>query len=205
VILLTAAQSGQALVLSRTTMPTMNAAADAAKQAWLTKLDKPSWGPSGVTPAAPVEVAAAAPVEDWGHSTPELHNGVARNKVLELDLWLEEMRQLRGELSSAIAEEEAEKAGILDEMHTLNEQLCRINESLARKLASHAEYDSTIREAEKEYAKIQRNSQTLLHVLSQRNVSIGQEHEHEHEGTGWSSHQRVRNAAARARARQTRG
>mmetsp|Transcript_13338 Transcript_13338/g.21167 ORF Transcript_13338/g.21167 Transcript_13338/m.21167 type:complete len:163 (+) Transcript_13338:817-1305(+) len=51
-------------------------------------------------------------------------------------------------------------------------RLSRINDSLARKVASRNEYDKTIMETEAAYMKILESSQTLLHVLKRESVSL---------------------------------
>lgn len=53
-----------------------------------------------------------------------------------------------------------------------NNRLSRINDSLARKVASRNEYDKTIMETEAAYMKILESSQTLLHVLKRESVSL---------------------------------
>ena len=55
---------------------------------------------------------------------------------------------------------------------TTNPRLSRINDSLARKVASRNEYDKTIMETEAAYMKILESSQTLLHVLKRESVSL---------------------------------
>ena len=47
-----------------------------------------------------------------------------------------------------------------------------MDESLAQKAQTKAEFDATIQETEAAYAKILESSQTLLHVLKRESVSL---------------------------------
>ena len=63
-------------------------------------------------------------------------------------------------------------AKIQNDLRILTERLARINDNLARKVASRTEYDKTITETEAAYAKIMESSQTLLHVLKRESVNL---------------------------------
>ena len=100
---LAAAQTGQALVVSRAGMATMNAAGEeAAKRAWLAKLGKPGWVPA----VAPEE---AKPAYLSRRDTQQVDQVGPLKKQLELDEALGEVKRQRDELSRSIAVEEAEK------------------------------------------------------------------------------------------------
>ena len=75
-------------------------------------------------------------------------------------------------MNRSIAKDEEEKAKIQNDLRILTERLARLNDNLARKIASRNEYDKTIQETEAAYAKIMESSQTLLHVLKRESVNI---------------------------------
>ena len=83
----------------------------------------------------------------------------------ELVKCIEDLCNKRDELQKQILTEEEEKCKIQNDLRILTERLARINESLAKKIASRNEYDKTIAETEAAYMKILESSQTLLHVL----------------------------------------
>ncbi|CAB3982857.1 Hypothetical predicted protein [Paramuricea clavata] len=83
----------------------------------------------------------------------------------ELVKCIEDLCNKRDELQKQILVEEEEKCKIQNDLRILTERLARINESLAKKIASRNEYDKTIAETEAAYMKILESSQTLLHVL----------------------------------------
>ncbi|XP_046843050.1 Sjoegren syndrome nuclear autoantigen 1 homolog [Xenia sp. Carnegie-2017] len=83
----------------------------------------------------------------------------------ELVKCIEDLCNKRDELQKQILVEEEEKGKIQNDLRILTERLARINESLAKKIASRNEYDRTIAETEAAYMKILESSQTLLHVL----------------------------------------
>mmetsp|Transcript_14643 Transcript_14643/g.47028 ORF Transcript_14643/g.47028 Transcript_14643/m.47028 type:complete len:112 (-) Transcript_14643:136-471(-) len=85
---------------------------------------------------------------------------------------IEELREKREELNRSVAADEEEKAKIQNDLRILTERLARINDNLARKIASRNEYDKTIQETEAAYAKIMESSQTLLHVLKRESVNL---------------------------------
>merc|ERR1712070_758394 len=85
---------------------------------------------------------------------------------------IEELREKREELNKSIAADEEEKAKIQNDLRILTERLSRINDNLARKIASRTEYDKTITETEGAYQKILESSQTLLHVLKRESVNL---------------------------------
>ena len=64
------------------------------------------------------------------------------------------------------------EAKIQNDLRILTEWLARLNDNLARKIASRNEYDKTIQETEAAYAKIMESSQTLLHVLKRESVNL---------------------------------
>merc|ERR1719217_1499520 len=90
----------------------------------------------------------------------------------ELVNCIEELREKREELNRSIAADEEEKAKIQNDLRILTERLSRINDNLARKIASRTEYDKTITETEAAYSKIMESSQTLLHVLKRESVNL---------------------------------
>lgn len=83
----------------------------------------------------------------------------------ELVKCIEDLCTKRDELQKQIINEEEEKSKIQNDIRILSERLAKINESLAKKIASRNEYDKTISETEAAYMKILESSQTLLHVL----------------------------------------
>lgn len=83
----------------------------------------------------------------------------------ELVKCIEDLCTKRDELQKQILNEEEEKGKIQNDIRILSERLAKINESLAKKIASRNEYDKTIAETEAAYMKILESSQTLLHVL----------------------------------------
>ncbi|XP_060126599.1 microtubule nucleation factor SSNA1 [Zootoca vivipara] len=83
----------------------------------------------------------------------------------ELVKCIEDLSIKRDELSKQIRQEEEEKAKLQNDIRVLTDKLSRVNESLARKMASRNEFDRTITETEAAYMKILESSQTLLNVL----------------------------------------
>ena len=75
-------------------------------------------------------------------------------------------------MNRSIAKDEEEKAKIQNDLRILTERLARLNDNLARKIASRNEYDKTIQETEAAYMKILESSQTLLHVLKRETVNL---------------------------------
>ena len=65
-----------------------------------------------------------------------------------------QLREKREELNKSIASDEEEKAKIQNDLRILTERLSRINDNLARKIASRTEYDKTITETEAAYQKV---------------------------------------------------
>eukprot|EP00700_Malawimonas_jakobiformis_P001474 EC721542.1.p2 GENE.EC721542.1~~EC721542.1.p2 ORF type:complete len:112 (+),score=12.64 EC721542.1:78-413(+) len=90
----------------------------------------------------------------------------------ELVKCLEDLRARREDVTKQIQKEEEIKAKIQNDLRVLTERLARVNESLARKIASRNEYDRTIQETEMAYKKILDSSQTLLHVLKRESVNL---------------------------------
>merc|ERR1712110_825658 len=99
--------------------------------------------------------------------------GTLQNYNSELVRCIEELREKREELNKSIAADEEEKAKIQNDLRILTERLSRINDNLARKIASRTEYDKTITETEAAYQKILESSQTLLHVLKRESTNLG--------------------------------
>ena len=72
-------------------------------------------------------------------------------------LWyqgIEDLCTKRDELQKQIINEEEEKGKIQNDIRILSERLAKINESLAKKIASRNEYDKTIAETEAAYMKV---------------------------------------------------
>ena len=90
----------------------------------------------------------------------------------ELVTCIEDLRSKREEVNKSIAADEEEKAKIQNDLRILTERLSRLNDNLARKIASRNEYDKTIQETEAAYMKILESSQTLLHVLKRETVNL---------------------------------
>merc|ERR1712216_467582 len=90
----------------------------------------------------------------------------------ELVKCIEDLKEKREEVNRQIMQDEEEKQKIQNDLRILTERLSRINDSLARKVASRNEYDKTIMETEAAYMKILESSQTLLHVLKRESVSL---------------------------------
>ncbi|XP_069465953.1 microtubule nucleation factor SSNA1 [Ambystoma mexicanum] len=83
----------------------------------------------------------------------------------ELVKCIEELCSKRDDLNRQIMLEEEEKNKLQNDIRILTEKLSRVNENLARKMASRNEFDKTIAETEAAYMKILESSQTLLTVL----------------------------------------
>eukprot|EP00326_Haptolina_ericina_P020846 CAMPEP_0181201488 /NCGR_PEP_ID=MMETSP1096-20121128/18335_1 /TAXON_ID=156174 ORGANISM="Chrysochromulina ericina, Strain CCMP281" /NCGR_SAMPLE_ID=MMETSP1096 /ASSEMBLY_ACC=CAM_ASM_000453 /LENGTH=111 /DNA_ID=CAMNT_0023291937 /DNA_START=55 /DNA_END=390 /DNA_ORIENTATION=+ len=98
--------------------------------------------------------------------------GTLQNYNSELVKCIEDLREKREELNKSIASDEEEKAKIQNDLRILTERLSRINDNLARKIASRTEYDKTITETESAYQKILESSQTLLHVLKRESTNL---------------------------------
>lgn len=67
---------------------------------------------------------------------------------------IEDLCTKRDELQKQIINEEEEKSKIQNDIRILSERLAKINESLAKKIASRNEYDKTISETEAAYMKV---------------------------------------------------
>merc|ERR1711990_831777 len=90
----------------------------------------------------------------------------------ELVKCIEDLKEKREEVNRQILKDEEEKQKIQNDLRILTERLSRINDSLARKVASRNEYDKTIMETEAAYMKILESSQTLLHVLKRESANM---------------------------------
>ncbi|XP_033643652.1 Sjoegren syndrome nuclear autoantigen 1-like isoform X1 [Asterias rubens] len=89
----------------------------------------------------------------------------------ELVKCIEELCTKRDGLHKLIITEEDEKQKIQSDIRILTEKLTKVNESLAKKIATRNEYDKTIAETEAAYMKIIESSHSLLNVL-QREASV---------------------------------
>ena len=85
---------------------------------------------------------------------------------------IEDLREKREAVNTAILKEEEEKAKIQKDLSILTDRLSKINEALARRVMARNEYDKTIQETEAAYMKILESSQTLLHVLKRETVNL---------------------------------
>lgn len=74
---------------------------------------------------------------------------------------IEDLCNKRDELQKQILVEEEEKCKIQNDLRILTERLARINESLAKKIASRNEYDKTISETEAAYMKVKHLISTI--------------------------------------------
>ncbi|KPP79038.1 Sjoegren syndrome nuclear autoantigen 1-like [Scleropages formosus] len=90
----------------------------------------------------------------------------------ELVKCIEELCSKRDEVNRQVQQEEEEKARLQHDIRILTEKLSRVNESLARRLASRAELDRTIAETEAAYMKILESSQALLSVLKKETGNL---------------------------------
>mmetsp|Transcript_10898 Transcript_10898/g.17739 ORF Transcript_10898/g.17739 Transcript_10898/m.17739 type:complete len:109 (+) Transcript_10898:96-422(+) len=91
----------------------------------------------------------------------------------ELVTCIESLREKRDNINREIQQDEEAKARIQRDLSVLTDRLSKINESLARKVASRSEYDRTIQETEGAYMKILESSATLLQVLKRETTSLG--------------------------------
>ncbi|XP_072017597.1 microtubule nucleation factor SSNA1-like [Amphiura filiformis] len=89
----------------------------------------------------------------------------------ELVKCIEELCGKRDDLQKQILSEEEEKQKLQNDIRILTEKLAKLNESLAKKVATRQEYDKTIAETEAAYMKIIESSHSLLNVL-QREASV---------------------------------
>uniref|UniRef100_UPI00398E6422 microtubule nucleation factor SSNA1 n=1 Tax=Pristiophorus japonicus TaxID=55135 RepID=UPI00398E6422 len=83
----------------------------------------------------------------------------------ELVKCIEDLCSKREELNQQILQDEEEKNKLQNDIRILTEKLAKVNESLARKMATRNEFDRTIAETEAAYMKILESSQTLLTIL----------------------------------------
>eukprot|EP00466_Bigelowiella_natans_P003094 jgi/Bigna1/36200/e_gw1.13.191.1 len=67
-----------------------------------------------------------------------------------------------------------------EKRETLNKELQRINERLAKKTSARNDFDMTIQETEGAYMKILESSQTLLHVLKRESVNLSKKKQTSH-------------------------
>ena len=126
------------------------------------------WGPTRLVAPSRHRAAAAPPSRDThararsvgADASPSLHTGI------------EDLREKREAVNTAILKEEEEKAKIQKDLSILTDRLSKINEALARRVMARNEYDKTIQETEAAYMKILESSQTLLHVLKRETVNL---------------------------------
>ena len=116
---------------------------------------------------ARAEVCHAAPRRRDTHT----HTRAARPTAPER-AGIEDLREKREAVNTAILKEEEEKAKIQKDLSILTDRLSKINEALARRVMARNEYDKTIQETEAAYMKILESSQTLLHVLKRETVNL---------------------------------
>lgn len=90
----------------------------------------------------------------------------------ELVKCIEDLCSKRDELHRSILQEEEEKQKLQNDIRVLTERMAKVNESLAKKMASRNEFDKTIAETESAYMKILESSQTLLNVLKRESQSL---------------------------------
>ncbi|XP_076454552.1 microtubule nucleation factor SSNA1-like [Babylonia areolata] len=90
----------------------------------------------------------------------------------ELVKCIEELCSKRDELHRTILQEEEEKQKLQNDIRVLTERLAKVNESLAKKMASRNEFDKTIAETEAAYMKILESSQTLLNLLKRESQNL---------------------------------
>ncbi|XP_043914275.1 Sjoegren syndrome nuclear autoantigen 1 [Protopterus annectens] len=90
----------------------------------------------------------------------------------ELVKCIEELCAKRDELNQQILQEEEEKVKLQNDIRILTDKLARVNQSLAKKMASRNEFDKTIAETETAYMKILESSQTLLNVLKRETGNL---------------------------------
>lgn len=83
----------------------------------------------------------------------------------ELVKCIEDLCSKRDDLHRQIVREEEEKGKLQSDIRVLTERLAKVNDGLAKKLASRNEYDKTIAETEAAYMKILETSQTLLNSV----------------------------------------
>ena len=69
-------------------------------------------------------------------------------------LGIEDLCSKRDEVQRQILLEEEEKRKIQNDIRILTERLAQVNESLAQKIATRADYDQTIAETEAAYKKV---------------------------------------------------
>ncbi|XP_077331928.1 microtubule nucleation factor SSNA1 [Lithobates pipiens] len=91
----------------------------------------------------------------------------------ELVKCIEDLCSKRDELNRQVQQEEEEKNKLQNDIRILTEKLSRVNESLAKKMASRTEFDKTIAETQAAYMKILESSQTLLNVLKRESGNLG--------------------------------
>ena len=114
---------------------------------------------------------AAAAAATHTHTHTHTHARADRLTVPER-AGIEDLREKREAVNTAILKEEEEKAKIQKDLSILTDRLSKINEALARRVMARNEYDKTIQETEAAYMKILESSQTLLHVLKRETVNL---------------------------------
>jgi len=92
----------------------------------------------------------------------------------ELVKCLEELCQRRIRLHKEIDKDQREKQLLDSQLAQLNAKIATLDDSLAKKLETKAEYDRTIRDGEAAYMKILESSQALLSVVKKDSLSLKQ-------------------------------
>ena len=95
----------------------------------------------------------------------------------ELVKCLEELCQRRMRLQKEIDKDQREKQILDSQLNQLNAKMAALDESLAKKLDTKAEYDRTIKEGEQAYMKILESSQALLSVVKKDSLNLKQAEE----------------------------
>ncbi|NWX85356.1 SSNA1 protein, partial [Nothoprocta pentlandii] len=90
----------------------------------------------------------------------------------ELVKCIEDLSLQKEELNKQIQQAEEEKSKLQHQIQVLNEQLERVCEDLAQKVASRNELDKILAETEAAYMKILDSSRTLLSVLKKEVGSL---------------------------------
>ena len=116
---------------------------------------------------------AAPPPPRHTHTHTHTHTRVENGRpTVPERAGIEDLREKREAVNTAILKEEEEKAKIQKDLSILTDRLSKINEALARRVMARNEYDKTIQETEAAYMKILESSQTLLHVLKRETVNL---------------------------------
>ena len=100
-------------------------------------------------------MTARAPRRDTPRRAAATHTHThERNGPPPPNAGIEDLREKREAVNTAILKEEEEKAKIQKDLSILTDRLSKINEALARRVMARNEYDKTIQETEGAYAKV---------------------------------------------------